>query len=68
MRPGGAGRVEAMGRAPVWRLLVRFSGSTILSMIVAASYNIVDAIFVGRLGPEALAALFCPPKTGPSIM
>ena len=26
-------------------------------MVVAASYNIVDAIFVGRLGPEALAAL-----------
>ncbi|MFP3976010.1 MAG: MATE family efflux transporter, partial [Dehalococcoidia bacterium] len=57
MRPRGAGRIEAMGRAPIWRLLVRFSGPTILSMVVAASYNIVDAIFVGRLGPEALAAL-----------
>ncbi|MFC1950632.1 MATE family efflux transporter, partial [Chloroflexota bacterium] len=29
----------------------------ILSMIVLSSYNIVDAIFIGRLGPEALAAL-----------
>jgi len=46
-----------MGRAPVWRLLARFSGPTIVSMLVTASYNIVDAIFVGRLGPEALAAL-----------
>lgn len=46
-----------MGHAPVWKLLFRFSGPTILSMVVAASYNIVDAIFVGRLGPEALAAL-----------
>jgi len=26
-------------------------------MMVASSYNIVDSIFVGRLGPEALAAL-----------
>lgn len=26
-------------------------------MVVAASYQVVDAIFVGRLGPEALAAL-----------
>ena len=28
-----------------------------MSMVVAGSYNIVDAIFVGRLGSEALAAL-----------
>ncbi|MBA7610527.1 Multidrug export protein MepA [subsurface metagenome] len=46
-----------MGRAPIWRLLLRFSGPTIVSMVASASYNIVDAIFVGRLGPEALAAL-----------
>ena len=39
------------------RLLVRFSGPSIVSMIVASSYNLVDAIFVGRLGPEALASL-----------
>jgi len=46
-----------MGQDPVWKLLVRFSTPTIISMMVASSYNIVDAIFVGRLGPEALAAL-----------
>jgi len=28
-----------------------------VSSVVAASYNVVDAIFVGRLGPEPLAAL-----------
>lgn len=50
-------RVEAMGRDPIWKLLIRFSGPAILSMVVAASYTIVDAIFVGRLGPEALGAL-----------
>jgi len=46
-----------MGRAPIWGLLLRFSGPAIVSMVVAGSYNIVDAIFVGRLGSEALAAL-----------
>lgn len=50
-------RTDAMVRAPIWRLLLRFSGPTIVSMVVTAGYYIADAIFVGRLGPEALAAL-----------
>jgi len=50
-------RIRAMGQDPVWKLLVRFSTPTIISMMVASSYNIIDAIFVGRLGAEALAAL-----------
>jgi putative MATE family efflux protein len=50
-------RVAAMGQAPVWQLLMRFSGPAILSMVVAAGYTVVDAIFIGRLGPEALGAL-----------
>ena len=50
-------RAAAMGHGPVWKLLMRFSGPAILSMVVAASYTVVDAIFIGRLGPEALAAL-----------
>ena len=57
MNRRGSRRSEAMGQASIWRLLFRFSGPAIVSMMVAASYNIVDAIFVGRLGPEALAAL-----------
>jgi putative MATE family efflux protein len=48
---------EAMGRESIGRLLLRFSGPAVVSMLVGASYNVVDAIFVGRLGPEALAAL-----------
>lgn len=47
---------EKMGTDPVWRLLLSFSGPAIISMTVAASYNLVDAIFLGRLGAEALAA------------
>jgi len=48
---------EAMGRESIGRLLLRFSGPAVVSMLVGASYNVVDAIFVGRLGSEALAAL-----------
>ena len=50
-------RIRAMGQESIWKLLFRFSGPAIISMLVASSYNIVDAIFVGRLGPESLAAL-----------
>lgn len=50
-------RTEAMGKDPVWRLLFRFSGPAVISMTVASTYNLVDAIFVGRLGSSALAAL-----------
>ena len=57
MRAIGVDRAEAMGRDPIWRLLFRFSAPVIIAMMVASSYNIVDAIFVGRLGTEALAAL-----------
>jgi len=57
MRAIGADRAEAMGRDPIWRLLFRFSAPVIVAMMVASSYSIVDAIFVGRLGTEALAAL-----------
>ena len=57
MKARGRNRSEVMGRAPIWGLLLRFSGPAIVSMVVAGSYNIVDAIFVGRLGSEALAAL-----------
>lgn len=57
MRNQAADRISAMAEHSVWKLLFRFSGPAIISMMVASSYNIVDAIFVGRLGTEALAAL-----------
>ena len=50
-------RTEAMGRDPVWGLLFRFSGPAIVAQVVNASYNLVDAIFIGRLGTAALAAI-----------
>ncbi len=50
-------RAEVMGNESIWRLLFHFSAPGIVAMLVSASYNLVDAIFVGRLGPEAVAAL-----------
>ena len=57
MRDGDTERIRMMGQQSIWKLLFRFSGPAIVSMLVISSYNIVDAIFVGRLGPGALAAL-----------
>jgi len=51
------GRAEAMGREPIWRLMARFAIPPIVSMVALASYNLVDAYFVGRLGTAQLAAL-----------
>jgi len=50
-------RRDAMGQDPIWRLLLRYSAPAIIHMTVASSYNLVDAVFVGRLGPIALAAI-----------
>ena len=57
MRIRRTDRSEIMGTGPIWGLLFRFSGPAIIAAVVASSYNLVDAIFVGRLGPDALAAL-----------
>ncbi len=46
-----------MGRDSIGSLLVHFSVPATASMLVMATYNIVDTIFVGRLGVEAIAAL-----------
>lgn len=46
-----------MGTDSIPRLLVRFSLPATLAMVVNASYNIIDTIFVGRLGSDAIAAL-----------
>lgn len=43
--------VANMGEESISRLLLRFSLPATLAMAVMASYNIIDAIFVGRPGP-----------------
>jgi len=46
-----------MGEASITRLLIRFSLPATAGMLVMATYNIVDTIFVGILGSKAIAAL-----------
>ena len=46
-----------MGVMPVNRLLFSMSLPMILSMLVQALYNIVDSIFVAKIGETALAAV-----------
>jgi len=53
----GGRRSDAMGTDPIWKLLYNFSGPSIVGMLVASSYNLVDSIFVGMLGPEYQAAM-----------
>jgi len=50
-------RTHSLGEEKIIRLLLRFSLPATLAMAVNASYNIVDTIFVGRLGADAIAAL-----------
>jgi putative MATE family efflux protein len=53
----GGRRSDVMGTDSIWKLLYNFSGPSIVGMLVASSYNLVDAIFVGMLGPEYQAAM-----------
>ncbi len=46
-----------MGEDSIAKLLIRFSLPATAGMLVMATYNIVDTIFVGMLGSEAIAAL-----------
>ncbi len=48
---------ESLGKENITKLLVRFALPATLAMAVNASYNIIDTIFVGRLGADAIAAL-----------
>lgn len=46
-----------MGEETISKLLIKLSLPATLGMLVMASYNIIDTIFVGMLGGRALAAL-----------
>ncbi|MFA5308170.1 MAG: MATE family efflux transporter [Dehalococcoidales bacterium] len=48
---------ERLGSAPLGKLLIALSLPGIASTITTSLYNIVDTIWVGRLGHEAIAAL-----------
>ncbi|MDL2220370.1 MATE family efflux transporter [Eubacteriales bacterium OttesenSCG-928-N14] len=46
-----------MGHAPMFKLIMSMALPAMFSMIVQACYNIVDSLFVARLGEEAMTAL-----------
>ena len=51
--------VEALGREPMGKLLLRLSTPSVVGMLVQSLYNVVDAFFVGRsVGPQGIAAVF----------
>ncbi|NLI98236.1 MATE family efflux transporter [bacterium] len=50
-------RSDLMGSEPIGKLLWQFSLPGVIAMLVNATYNIVDRIFVGGLGPSAIASL-----------
>jgi len=50
-------KYDDMGTESITRLLFRYSLPGTVGMVVAATYNVVDTIFIGRLGSEAIAAL-----------
>ena len=46
-----------MGTMPEGRLLFKLAMPMIFSVLVSSLYNIIDSIFVGRLGQDALTAI-----------
>ena len=46
-----------MGTMPVGKLLINMSWPAMIFMIINALYNIIDSIFVARIGENALAAV-----------
>lgn len=50
-------RITSMGQEKISKLLFRFSAPAIIAMEAAAGYELFDAVWCGRLGAEALAAL-----------
>ena len=48
---------KRMGTEPIVPLLFRLSIPSIIAMAIQALYNVVDSIYVGRLGTDPLSAL-----------
>lgn len=46
-----------MANKPVFPLLMKMAIPPMISMLIQSMYNIVDSIFVAKLGEEALTAL-----------
>ena len=49
--------VDAMGTRPMLPLLLSMSFPPMLSMLIQSLYNVVDSVFVARIGQDALTAV-----------
>ena len=50
-------KLNKMGVQPIPKLLLSMSWPAILSMTIAALYNMVDSIYVSRINEQALTAV-----------
>ena len=50
-------KYREMVQTPVPRLVLRLAIPSMVSMVVTALYNVVDAAFIGRLSTEATAGI-----------
>jgi len=48
---------DRLGEEPIAKLLLRLSIPSAVGLILITSYNLVDTIFIGRLGVNAISAL-----------
>ena len=49
-------RSTMMGEEQIPKVLTKFALPAIIGMLIAAAYNVVDTLFVGRIGTEAIGA------------
>ena len=54
--PSGKNRID-LTKGPILRTLIRLAVPVTISMVMFTIYLMVDLYFVGRLGPDAVAAL-----------
>lgn len=57
MRPDKEKRMLDLGKDPIGTLLLKMSLPSVVAMLVMALYNVVDAFWIGKISPEAIAAL-----------
>ncbi|MDO5441978.1 MAG: MATE family efflux transporter [Bacillota bacterium] len=51
------GSQAKLGKAPILPLIIKMSLPSMISMLIQALYNVVDSIYVSRLGENALSAV-----------
>ena len=50
-------KIKLMAEEKIPKVLLKFSVPVIIGMLVTAFYNVIDAMFVGRLGTSAIGAV-----------